>query len=91
MPDDDGEFQGLLEEEAPFPDVSSKLPGVVLEVELVGTATDLYEETEPSFEAQAAEELDNTDIQVDEQLCAARAQAANVPIVKHRPMRLCTR
>ena len=43
MPDDDREFQGLLGEEAPFPDVSSNIPGVVLEDELVGPVTYLEE------------------------------------------------
>ena len=79
--DDDGEFQGLLGEEAPFPDISSELPGVILEDELVGPTTALEEEPEPAFEAQAAAALDNADIQVDEQLCATRSQAATVPIV----------
>ena len=41
MPDDDGEFQGLLREEALLPDIISELPGVVLEDELVGPTTDL--------------------------------------------------
>ena len=41
MPDNNGEFQGLLGEEAPFTDVSSKLLGVVLEDELVVSATAL--------------------------------------------------
>ena len=85
MPDDDGEFQILLKEEASFPDVSSELPGVVLEDELVGPTTALDEEPEPDFEAQAAAALDNTDIQVDKQLRAARSQAATVPIVEARP------
>ena len=31
IPDEGGEFQGLLGEEAPFPDISSELPGVILE------------------------------------------------------------
>ena len=31
VPEDDPEFQGLLEEEAPFPDISAQLPGVPLE------------------------------------------------------------
>ena len=30
IPADGGEFQGLLEEVAPFPDISSELPGVIL-------------------------------------------------------------
>ena len=31
VPEDDPEFQGLLEEEAPFPELSAQLPGVPLE------------------------------------------------------------
>ena len=49
IPDDNGEFQGLLGEEAPFPDISSKLPGVILEDKLVGPTTALEEEYEPSL------------------------------------------
>ena len=74
VPDNDGEFQGLLREEAPFPDVRSELPGVVLKDDLVGYATYLEDYPEPSFEAQSAASLDNADIQVDEQLRAAQAQ-----------------
>ena len=85
MPENDGEFKGLLGEEAPFPDISSELPGVVLEDELVGPTTALEEEPEPDFEAQYAAALDNADIQVDEQLCASRTQVATVPIVVARP------
>ena len=62
VPDDNGEFQGLLKEEATFPDVSSELPGVVFENEIVGPATALDEEPEPAFEAQAAAALENADI-----------------------------
>ena len=36
IPDNDGEFQGLLGEEAHFPDISSELSGVILEDKLVG-------------------------------------------------------
>ncbi len=39
VPEDDPDFQGLLEEPAPYPDLSSDLPGVALEdetVDLVG-------------------------------------------------------
>ena len=80
MPDDDGDFQGLLGEEAPFPDISSELPGVILEDELVGHTTALEEEPEPAFEAKAAAALDNADIQVDEQLRAAQTQVTTVPL-----------
>ena len=44
------DFQGLLGEEAPFPDISSELPGVILEDKLVGPTTTLEEEYEPAFE-----------------------------------------
>ena len=64
IPDDDREFQGLLGEEATFPDISSKLPGVILEDELVDPTTALEEEYEPVFEAKAAVALDNADIQL---------------------------
>ena len=70
MTDDKGEFQGLLKEEAPFPDISSELPGVIIKDELVRPTTDLEEEPEPAFEAQYSAALDNSDIQVDEQLRA---------------------
>ena len=65
MPDEDGGFQGLLGEEAPFPDISSKLPGVILEDKLVGPTTAFEEEPGPAFEAQVAVALDNVDVQVD--------------------------
>ena len=81
MYDDDREFQVLLEEEATPPDVSSELPGVVLENELVGPATALDEEPEPAFEAQSVAALENSDIQVDEQIRASRAYTATVPIM----------
>ena len=72
--DDTREFQGLLGEEAPFPDISSELPGVILEDKLVGPTTALEEEPEPAFEAKAAAALDNADIQVDD----------NFALPKHR-------
>ena len=43
--EDDGEFQGLLGEEALFPDISSELLGVVLKDELMGPTA--YLEGEP--------------------------------------------
>ena len=79
IPDDDGEFQGLLGEEAPFPDISPELPGVILEDELVGPTAALEEEYEPAFEAKAVLALDNTDIQVDEQLHAYQTQVDPMP------------
>ena len=73
VPDNNGEFQGLLGEEAPFPDIRYELPGVILEDELVGPTTALEEEPEPAFEAQAVAALDNADIQFDKQPRSARA------------------
>ena len=47
----------------------------------MGPTTALEEEPEPAFEAKAAAALDNADIQVEEQLRAARTQVATVPIM----------
>ena len=71
IPDDDQEFQGLLGEEAPFPDISSDLPGVILKDKLVGHTKALEEEYEPAFESKSVVALDNAYIQVDKQLCAS--------------------
>ena len=49
-------------EEAPFLDISSELPGVILKDNLVGPTTALEEEPGPAFEAKAASALDNADI-----------------------------
>ena len=54
VPDDNREFQGLLGGKAPFPDISSKLPGVILEDKLVGPTTALEEEYESAFETKSA-------------------------------------
>ena len=54
VPDVYGEFQDLLKEEAPFPDISSELPGVILEDKFVDPTTALKEESEPAFEAKSA-------------------------------------
>ena len=85
VPDDNGEFQGLLGKEAPFPDISSELPGVILKDKLVGHTTALEEEPAPAFEGKAAAALDNYDIQMDKQLRASLTQVATVPIVVAQP------
>ena len=54
---------------------------MVLEDEIVVPTTALEEEPEPAFEEKSAAALDNSDIQVDEKLCAARTQVATVPIM----------
>ena len=58
---------------------------MILEDELVGPTTALEEETEPAFEAKAVAALENADIQVDKQLCAARTQVATVRIMVAQP------
>ena len=58
---------------------------MILEDKLVGPTTALEEEYEPAFEAKSAIALENTDIQVDKQLCAARTQVDTVPIMVAQP------
>ena len=85
VPEDGGEFQVLLGEEAPFPDIRPELPGVILEDELVGRTTALEEEPEPTLETKYVAALENSDIQVDKQLRAARTQVDTVPIMVVQP------
>jgi hypothetical protein len=71
VPEDDPEFQGLLEteDEAPFPDISAEIPGVELERELVTEPTTaLEDEAEPEFAEQAGAALENAGIDVAEQI-----------------------
>ena len=58
---------------------------MILKDELVRPTTALEEEPEPAFEAKDAAALDNSDIQVDKELHAARTQVATVPIVVAQP------
>ena len=51
----------------------------------MGPTTTLEEEPEPAFEAKYVAALDNADIQVAKQLCAARTQVATVPIMVEYP------
>ncbi len=73
MPEDYLEFQGLLEEEAPFPDVSAKLPGVTLEEDEEGDFQVVTNNPEPAFEILAAAALENIGILAGEWIQAARA------------------
>ena len=57
------------------------LPQILLQRLVQVPTTALEEETGPSFEAKAVAALDNSDIQVDEQLFSARTQVATVPIM----------
>ena len=78
VPEDDPDFQGLLEEPeaAPYPDLGSELPGVTLEDEDMAQAV-VSDEPEPDFAELAAAALDNAGINANERLQAA-AQRASV-------------
>ena len=67
VPEDDPEFQGMLEEEeaAPFPDISADLPGVQFERDCVADPSTIVEdEPEPEFVEQAEAALNNAAINV---------------------------
>jgi hypothetical protein len=62
VPEDNDKFQGLLEEEeATFPNISAKLPGVEFEAEEASFQT-VEDEPDPPFEDLAAAALDNAGI-----------------------------
>ena len=61
---------------------------MIIEDELVVPNTALQEEYEPAFETKAAVLLDNSDSQVDEQLCAALTQVDTVPIMVAQPQEI---
>jgi hypothetical protein len=69
IPEDDPEFQGLLEEEevATYPDVSAKPPGVQLDSE-EGKFKAVTEEPQQDFETLAAAALDNAGIDPHDRL-----------------------
>ncbi len=71
VPEDDTDFQGLLEneEEAVYPDVSAKLQGVELEAE-ERDFTLVSDEPEVDFRELAAAALHNARIDTEEQLRA---------------------
>jgi hypothetical protein len=72
--EDDPEFQGLLEEEAPFPDVSADVPGVVLEEEGEDKQV-VTDKLEVPFEALVAAALENADIDRTDQFALPGQQA----------------
>ncbi len=75
VPEDDPNFQGLLEDDkAPFPDISAELPGVPLKEEESDFQV-MTDEPEPDFEDLAAAVLDNAGIDTAERLHAARVAA----------------
>jgi hypothetical protein len=86
VPEDDTDFQGLLEneEEAVYPDVSAKLPGVELEAE-ERDFTPVSDEPEADFRELAAAALHNTGIDMEEQLRAAQEAASDASVDAHQP------
>jgi len=80
VPDDDDDFQGLLEDEveaAPYPDISAELPGVELDKEEQEFQT-ILDKPEPDFRDMAAVALHNAGIDGDKTIQAGRAQALMV-------------
>ena len=74
VPEDDPDFQGLLEEPAPYLDLSSDLPGVALEDEEVDLQV-MTDEPKPDFAELAAAALNNAGINADECIQAAQRDA----------------
>ncbi len=75
VPEDDPEFQGLLEELAQYPDVLAKLPGVELECELADDQV-VTDEPEPNFAELVVAALKNVGIDPHDRLQSVQAAAA---------------
>jgi hypothetical protein len=77
VPEDDPEFQGLLEneEEAAYPDISTEPPGVELESQEADYVA-VTDDPEPDFKQLAAAALDNAGIDPQDCLCTAQAAQA---------------
>jgi hypothetical protein len=71
VPKDDPEFQGLLDEPAPYPDILAELPGVLLEDKDADIQV-VMDDPEPDFAELAAAALDNASINVNNCLQAAQ-------------------
>jgi hypothetical protein len=78
VPEDDPEFQGLLEEPAQYPDVLAKRPGVELKCELADDQV-VTDEPEPNFAELAAAALENAGIDPHDRLQSAQATAVARP------------
>ena len=74
VPEDDPDFQGLLDEPAPYPYLSSDLPGMALEDDNVDLQV-VTDEPEPDFAALVAAALDNAGINANERIQAAQREA----------------
>ncbi len=78
VPEDNPEFQGLLdnEEEAPYPEISAELPGVELDEEEERDFTPVTDEPEADFRELAGAALHNAGINADDRIRAALGAAA---------------
>ncbi len=77
VPEDDDDFQGLLEDEvegAPYPDISAELPGVELDEEEREFQM-ILDEPEPDFRDMATAALHNAGIDGGTTIRAGRARA----------------
>jgi hypothetical protein len=72
------------EEEAVYPDVSAKLPGVEFKAEKRDFAP-MSDEPEADFRELAAAALHNAGINTEKQLGAAQEAARNAPVDVHQP------
>jgi len=83
VPEDDPEFQGLLEdeEEEAYPDISAEPPGVELESEEADFSA-VTDDPEPDFEQLAAAALDNAGINPQDRLHAAQAAHTAAEVVR---------
>ena len=72
MPEDDPEFQGLLEndDKALYPDISAELPGLALEIE-ERDFTPVTDKPEENFRDLAGAALHNVGIDANQRICAA--------------------
>jgi hypothetical protein len=80
VPEDDPEFQGLLEnkgKEAIYPDISAELPGVTLGDKEDPTHA-VIEEEQPNFQDLAARALESAGIDAEEHIQAANNLASAV-------------
>ena len=74
--EDDPDFQGLLEEPAPYPDLSAELPGALLKDEEADLQV-VTDNPEPDFAELAATALDNAGIDAND--CLQAVQRATLP------------
>ncbi len=80
VPEDDPDFQGLLDEPVPYLDLSAELPGVLLEDKDINLQV-VTDDPEPDFAELAAAALDNAGINAQDRLQAAqqRPEPTNGP------------